>query len=65
MTPDTSDEFPELTPEHKARVIAYFRKQFTVEMLIEYIEDDVEKFPFEQVLDEAEALGMKGRGGEN
>ena len=65
MTPDNPDEFPELTPEHKARVIAYFRKQFTVEMLIEYIEDDVEKFPFEQMLDEAEALGMKGRGGEN
>ena len=60
MTPDTPDEFPELTPEHKARVIAYFRKQFTVEMLIEYIEDDVEKFPFEQVLAEVEAIEFAG-----
>jgi len=56
MTPDTPDEFPELTHEHKARVYAYYRKQFTVEKLIEYIEDDVEKFPFEQVLQEAEAI---------
>ncbi len=56
MSPDTPDEFPELSPEHKARVYAYYRKQFTVEKLIEYIEDDVEKFPFEQVLQEAEAI---------
>ena len=60
MTPDTPDEFPELTPEHRARVIAHFRKLFTVEMLIEYIEDDVEKFPFEQVIGEVEALEFAG-----
>ena len=60
MTPDTPDEFPELTPEHKARVHAYYRKQFTVEKLIEYIEDDVEKFPFEQVIGEVEALEFAG-----
>ncbi len=68
MTPDTPDEFPELTPEYKARIMAHFRKQFTVEMLIEYIEDDVEKFPFEQVLAEVEAIeavGMQGLGGEH
>ncbi len=56
MTPDTPDEFPELTPEQKAKVLAYYRKQFTIEKLIEYIEDDVEKFPYEQVLQEAEAI---------
>ena len=56
MTPDTPDEFPELTPEYRARIMAHFRKQFTVEMLIEYIEDDVEKFPYEQVIDEVEAI---------
>jgi len=56
MTPDTPEEFPELTPEHKARVHAYYRKLFTVEKLIEYIEDDVEKYPYEQVLQEAEAI---------
>ena len=59
-TPETPDEFPPLTPEHKARVLAYYRKQFTVEMLIEYIEDDVEKFPVEQVIAEAEAIEFAG-----
>ena len=65
MSPDTPDEFPELTPEHKARVLAYYRKQFTVEKLIEYIEDDVEKFPFEQVIDEVEALEFAGTSARN
>ena len=63
MMPDTPDEFPELTPEYKARIMAHFRKQFTVEMLIEYIEDDVEKFPIEQVIEEAEAIESRGSNG--
>ena len=65
MTADTPDEFPELTPEYKARINAYYRKQFTVEMLIEYIEDDVEKFPIEQVIDEAEAIESRGLRSQN
>ena len=60
MTPDTPDEFPELTPEYRARIVAHFRKQFTVEMLIEYIEDDVEKFPYEHVIAEVEAIEFAG-----
>ena len=63
MTPDPPDEFPELTPEHKARIYAYYRKQFTVEKLIEYIEDDVEKYPYEQVLAEVEAIEAVGVSG--
>ena len=65
MTPETPDEFPELTPEYRARIMAHFRKQFTVEMLIEYLEDDVEKFPIEQVIEEAEAIESRGSSGQS
>jgi hypothetical protein len=49
---------PDYTPEEKAAILAKYKKEFTVEMLIEYIEDDDEKFPAEQVLEEmVEAAG--------
>ena len=47
---------PDYTPEQKAAICAEMKKKFTVEDLIEYIEDDDEKYPAEQVLEEMEQI---------
>ena len=47
---------PDYTPEEKARVLAEMKKQFTIEKFIEYLEDDTEKFPADQVLSELEEI---------
>ncbi len=44
------------TPEELRKIYAKFEKEFTCEKLIEYIEDDDEKFPIEDVLAEAEEI---------
>jgi hypothetical protein len=49
------------TPEEKAAIYAEMKKKFTVEKLIEYIEDDEEKFPAEQVLVEIEEMVRKAQ----
>ena len=55
MTP--SDEpLREYTPEELKAIYAKFKKEFTVERLIEYIEDDDEKVPAGQVLAEIEEI---------
>jgi hypothetical protein len=46
---------PDYTPEEKAAILAKFKKEFTVERLLEYIEDDDEKIPADQVMSEMEA----------
>ena len=61
MLPTDDAPIPELTPEEKAKVLAHFAKQFTVEKLIEYVEDDVEKMPFERVLAEVEEMVRAAR----
>ncbi len=43
---------PDYTPEEKAAIYAKHRALFTPEKLIEYIEDDDERFPADQVLAE-------------
>lgn len=56
MTPADDAPIPELTPEEKAKVYAHFAKQFTVEKLIEYIENDEPMFSAEEVLASVEAI---------
>ncbi len=43
---------PDYTPQEKAAIYAKHRALFTPEKLIEYIEDDDERFPADQVLAE-------------
>lgn len=43
---------PDFTPAEKAAIYAKHRALFTPEKLIEYIEDDDERFPADQVLAE-------------
>jgi hypothetical protein len=59
--PNNNPPLPDWTPEEKAAIYAKFKKQFTVEKLIEYIEDDEEKFPAEQVLMEIEEMVRKSK----
>ncbi len=56
-----SEPLPNWTPEEKAAIYAEMKKKFTVEKLIEYIEDDAEKFPAEQVLVEIEEMVRKAQ----
>jgi hypothetical protein len=59
--PNNNPPLPDWTPEQKAAILAKFKKQFTVEKLIEYIEDDDEKFPAEQVLVEVEEMVRRAK----
>lgn len=61
--PTNGQPLPDWTPEEKAAIYAKMKKKFTVEDLIEYIEDDEEKFPAEQVLAELEEMIRKARAG--
>jgi hypothetical protein len=56
MTPDANNEFPPISPEYRARIYEHYRKLFTPEKLIEYIENDDEKFTYEEVMATAEAI---------
>lgn len=47
---------PDWTPDERAAILAQGKEEFTVERLIEYIEDDDERFPAEQVLAELEEM---------
>ena len=52
---DTSElPHPDFTPEEKAAIYAKYKKLFTVEDLIGYIDDDEPVYPFDQVIDEVE-----------
>lgn len=50
---------PDWTPEERAAILAQGKKEFPVERLIEYIEDDDERFPAEQVLAELEEMARQ------
>jgi hypothetical protein len=52
---------PDWAPEEEAAILANFKKQFTVEKLIEYIEDDDEKFSADQVLTEVEEIVRRAK----
>ena len=56
---ETTHALPDWTPEQKKAICADMKQQFPVERLIEYIEDDDEKFPAEQVLAEVEQMVQK------
>ncbi len=47
---------PDFTPEEKARILAKFKAEFTADDLADYIEDDDEKYPMEQVIAELEEM---------
>lgn len=51
----------EYTPEEKARILAKFKAEFTADDLADYIEDDDEKYPLSQVLDELEEMVREAR----
>jgi len=51
----------EYTPEEKARILAKFKAEFTADDLADYIEDDDEKFPMSQVLDELDEMVREAR----
>jgi hypothetical protein len=59
--PTNGQPLPDWTPEEKAAIYAEMKKKFTVEDLIEYIEDDDEKFPADQVLAELEEMVRKAK----
>ena len=62
MTPNDEVPLQEYTPEELKAIYAKFKKKFTVEKLIEYIEDDEEKFPAAQVLAEVEEMVRRAEG---
>jgi hypothetical protein len=43
MTPN--DEPREYTPDELRKIYAEFKKEFTVEKLIEYVRDDIPRYP--------------------
>ena len=45
---------PDFTPEQKAAIYAKYKKLFSVEDLIGYIEDNEPVYPFDQVLEEVD-----------
>jgi hypothetical protein len=49
------------TPEEMAAIMAKHKKNFTCEKLIEYIEDDVETFPAEDVIAELDEMARRAR----
>jgi len=56
MTPASPTLCPDYTPEQKAAIYAKYKKLFTVEDLIGYIENNDPTYPAEQVLAEADAI---------
>ncbi len=54
MTDASELPHPDFTPEEKAAIYAKYKKLFTVEDLIGYIDDDEPVYPFDQVIDEVE-----------
>ena len=56
MNQPTKPPYPDYTPEQKAAIYAKYKKQFTVEDLIGYIENDEPTYPAEQVLAEGDAI---------
>lgn len=51
-----NEQLRDYTPDELRAIYAQLKKKFTVEDLIEYIEDDEEKFPAGQVLAEVEEI---------
>ena len=49
------------TPAEKARILAKFKAEFTADDLADYIEDDDEKFPAEQVRAELQEMVARSR----
>ena len=56
MTPASPTLCPDYTPEQKAAIYAKYKKLFTVEDLIGYIENDEPTIPAEQVMAEVDAI---------
>jgi hypothetical protein len=56
MTPQNGEPLREYTPEEMAAICAKFKKQFTVEDLIGYIENGDELIPLDDVIAKAEAM---------
>jgi len=48
--------YPDYTPEQKTAIYAKYKKLFTVEDLIGYIENDEPTIPAEQVMAEVDAI---------
>ena len=55
MSEPTTPMPDDWTPEQKKAIYAEMKKQFTVEDLLGYINDEDEKIPMEQVMAKAEA----------
>lgn len=56
------NESREYTPEELKKIHAKFKKEFTVEDMIEYVEDDVPKVSADVVLAEIEAMVATAEG---
>ena len=54
MTETIKLPHPDFTPEQKAAIYAKYKKLFSVEDLIGYIDDKDPVYPFDQVLEEVE-----------
>ena len=54
MTETIELPHPDFTPEQKAAIYAKYKKLFSVEDLIGYIDDKDPVYPFDQVLEEVE-----------
>jgi hypothetical protein len=59
----TNAPLPDYTPEEKARIYAKFKAEFTADDLADYIEDDEEKYPMEQVIAELEEMVRSAKDG--
>ncbi len=56
MNTSSPTPYPDYTPEQKAAIYAKYKKLFTVEDLIGYIENDEPTIPAEQVMAEVDAI---------
>ena len=56
MNATNSEAYPDYTPEEKTAIYAKYKKLFTVDDLIGYIENDEPTFPAEQVMAEVDEI---------
>ncbi len=56
MNTSSPAPYPDYTPEQKAAIYAKYKKLFTVEDLIGYIENDEPTIPAEQVMAAGDAI---------
>ena len=55
----SENEPREYTPDELKKIYSKFKKEFTCEKLIEYLQVDGEQFPLDQVLSEADEIVRK------